>query len=82
MKTIKELNEILASEEKLKSVMRDELKEIKKEYPSARRTVIKDEVSEIVIDELDMVSKEDYVVCVSSSGYIKKIPLKSYSVST
>lgn len=79
---IRELNEILANEDKLKTVMRDELKEIKKEYSNPRRTIIKDEVSEIVIDELDMVSKEDYVVCVSSSGYIKKIPLKSYSVST
>ncbi len=79
---IKELNEILNSEEKLKNVMKTELREIKKEYANPRRTVIKDEVSEIIIDELEMVSKEDFVVCVSSSGYIKKISLKSYSAST
>lgn len=75
----KELKEILESEEKLKSVIKSELREIKKEYGSSRKTKIKEEISEIIIDELEMVSKEDFIVCVSSSGYIKKISLKSYS---
>ena len=65
---IKDLKETLESEEKLKTVMKNELREIKKEYGNPRKTVIKDEVSNIVIDELDMVSKDDYVVTVSKSG--------------
>lgn len=79
---IDELKSILESEEKLKSVMKNELKEIKHEYATPRITQIKDEVSEIIIDETDLVSKEDFIVSVSKSGYIKKISLKSYTAST
>ena len=75
-------NKILSSEEELKLVMKQELKEIKKEYATPRKTVIKDEISEIKIDELDMVSKEDFIVCISSSGYVKKVSLKSYNSSS
>lgn len=71
--------EILGSEEKLLSVIKDKLRSIKKEFADERRTTIKDEVSEIKIDELDMISKEDFIVCVSNSGYVKKVSLKSYS---
>lgn len=78
---IKGLEEILSSEEKLNSVMKMELKNIKKEYAIPRRTVIKDEITEIKIDELDMVSKDDYIVSISKSGYVKKISLKSYSAN-
>ena len=79
---ILDLKETLESEEKLKTVMKNELREIKKEYGNPRKTVIKDEVSDIVIDELDMVSKDDYIVTVSKSGYVKKVSLKSYNASS
>ncbi len=79
---ILDLKETLESEEKLKTVMKNELREIKKEYGNPRKTVIKEEVSDIVINELDMVSKDDYVVSVSKSGYIKKISLKSFNASS
>ena len=79
---ILDLKETIESEEKLKTVMKGELREIKKEFGSPRKTIIKDEVSDIVIDELDMVSKDDYIVSVSKSGYIKKISLKSYNASS
>ena len=74
--------EILGSEEKLMGVIKDKLRSIKKEFADDRRTTIKDEVSEIKIDELDMISKEDYIVCVSNSGYVKKVSLKSYASTT
>ncbi len=79
---IKELSEILENDDKFKNVMKSELREIKKEYANSRRTLIKDEVSEIVIDEVDLVSKDDYIICVSSSGYIKKISLKSFNTNS
>ncbi len=72
---------VLGSEEVLLKVMKDELKVIKKEFSDERRTTIKDEISEIKIDELDMVSKDDFVVCVSKSGYIKKMSLKAYAAN-
>ena len=81
LKYIKALELILSDENKLKDVMKHELRKIKQEYAVDRKTEIKDEVTEIKIEKMDMVSKEDYVVIVSSSGYIKKISLKSYNSS-
>lgn len=71
-KEIAYFREILSSEEKLLSVIKDKLRSIKKEYADPRRTTIKDEVSEIKIDTLDMISKEDFIVCISNSGYVKR----------
>ena len=73
---IKECEKILNSEDELKIVMKDELRDIKKKYLTPRKTQIKDEISEIIIDELDMVSKDDFVVCISKAGYVKKHSLK------
>jgi topoisomerase-4 subunit A len=78
---ITRLKEILENEEVLKSLMKDELREIKKEYATPRITEIKEEKTEIKIDEVDMVSKEDFIVCISKSGYIKKVSIKSYNAS-
>ncbi len=80
-KEIAYFREILASEEKLMGVIKDKLRSIKKEFADPRRTTIKDEVSEIKIDTLDMISKEDFIVCISNNGYVKKVSLKSYSMT-
>lgn len=80
-KEIAYFREILASEEKLMGVIKDKLRSIKKEFADPRRTTIKDEVSEIKIDTLDMISKEDFIVCISNNGYVKKVSLKSYNMT-
>ncbi|MGM9875401.1 MAG: DNA topoisomerase IV subunit A [Bacilli bacterium] len=80
-KEIAYFREILSSEEKLMGVIKDKLRSIKKEFTDSRRTTIKDEVSEIKIDTLDMISKEDFIVCISNSGYVKKVSLKSYNMT-
>ena len=72
---------ILGNEEILLKVIKDKLREIKKEFADPRRTTIKDEISEIKIDELDMVSKDDFIVCVSKAGYVKKLSLKVFSAN-
>ncbi len=81
IKLINLLKEILGSEEVLKNVIKAELKQIKKEFPTPRLTEIKENISEIKIDEIDMVSKDDYVVVISKSGYVKKVSIKSYNAS-
>ena len=78
---IKECNHILEDETELKNVMKSELREIKKNYNIERKTVIKDEITEIKIDELDMVSKEDFIVCISNAGYVKKHSLKLFEAN-
>ena len=73
------LNSVISDEEVLKGVMKEELRSIKKEFATPRRTIIKDEITEIKIDELSMIPKEDFIVSVSKSGYIKKLSIKAYN---
>lgn len=73
------LKEILANEDKLKDVMKDELRSVKKEYGEKRKTEIKDEVTEIKIDTTEMIPKEDCVVVVTNEGYVKRVSMRSYS---
>ena len=75
------LEEILSSDEKLNYVIKEELKKIKKEYGTPRKTVIIDEVEEIKIDTTEMIPKEDVVVVVTNDGYIKRVSLRSYGAS-
>ena len=73
------LNKVISDEDVLKNVIKEELRSIKKEFATPRRTIIKDEITEIKIDELSMIPKEDYIVSVSKSGYIKKLSIKAYN---
>ena len=75
---IKGLEAILNDEEKLKSVMKEELRRVKKDYATERKTEIKDEITEIKIDTTKMIPKEDVIVVVTSEGYIKRVSLRSY----
>ena len=79
---IQELESILASEDKLRGVMKDELRAIKKEYATERKTTIKDEVTEIKIDTMAMIPKEDCIVSISKEGYVKRVSMRSYSASS
>lgn len=78
-KLIVEYKEILNDENKLKKVMKDELRNIKKEYATDRKTTIVDEVEDIKIDNSKMIPKEDCIVVVTHDGYIKRVSLRSYS---
>ena len=78
---IQTLNNILASDKVLRKVIIDELKQIKKQYPSPRLTEIKDEVQEIVIDEEAMILPEDIYVSITRDGYVKRISQRSYKAS-
>ncbi len=80
-KAIIGLEEILANEEKLKSVMKMELKLIKKEYATERKTEIKEEITEIKIDMKEMITIENVVVVITNDGYVKRVPTKSYALS-
>ena len=75
------LEAILASPEKLNLVIKEELKKIKKEYATPRKTTIIEEVEEIKIDTTSMIPKEDAVVVVTHDGYIKRVSLRSYSAN-
>ena len=77
MKLIDYLNSILASEEKLLSVIKDELLQIKAKYNDERRTSIEKVVNEIDIE--DLIQEEEVVVTLTHTGYIKRISADTYS---
>lgn len=81
LELIKYLTSVINDENVLKGVMKEELRSIKKEFATPRRTIIKDEITEIKIDELSMIPKEDFIVSVSKSGYIKKLSVKVYNAN-
>ena len=78
---IKLYEEILTSPEKLNSVIKDDLRKIKKEYAIPRRTEIRDEAADVKVDTTRMIPKEQVVVVVTNEGYIKRVPYRSYSSS-
>lgn len=76
------LEEILGDEAKLKAVMKEELRLIKKEYALPRLTDIKEEITEIKIDTSVMIPKEDVIVVVTKDGYVKRTSYRSYTSSS
>ena len=76
---IKQLRKILGDENELKLVMKNELRNVKKEYAQERKTEIKDEITEIKIDTTSMIPKEDVMVVVTHDGYVKRTSMRSYS---
>jgi len=74
---IKELIEILNSEDKLKKIIKDELNEIEKLYRDERRTEILDVNDEVIEDE-DLIKEENVVITFTDDGYIKSTKLDEY----
>ncbi len=80
-KIIEGLNAILNDESKLKMVIKEELRRIKKEYGVPRKTEIKETVTEIKKKKKELITKEDVIIILTHDGYLKKVSLKSHSVS-
>ena len=68
--------DILRSRERLYKIMRDELVAMKAEYGTPRRTSI--EELEFETDIEDLIQREDMVVTVTNTGWIKRVPLSTY----
>ncbi|MCR4376656.1 MAG: DNA gyrase subunit A [Rhodospirillales bacterium] len=73
---IKELLFILGSRERLFEVLRGELEEMRTQFATARRTSM--EEAEFEHDIEDLIMREDMVVTVTNTGYIKRVPLSTY----
>lgn len=73
---IKDLKDLLASDEKIFALIKKELLEIKNKYADARKTEILEGVNEVFKE--DLIQEEDVVVTVTKSGYIKQVPLEVY----
>ena len=77
MKEIEYLKSILDSEEKLLSVIKEELVDIKNRYSDERRTKIENNVNEIDVE--DLIQEQEIVITLTHSGYVKRISSDAYS---
>ena len=79
-KLIKEYNSILASQEKLKAVIRQELMEIRAKYAIPRRTHLIDGKVEIEVAPEDTKVVEDVVVALLEGGKVRRTPKRQFSI--
>jgi len=77
IKRIKELKDILASTDKVKTIVKDELRELKAKYGDERRTkVYKNQVGKLESEEL--IPNEQVIISLTKGGYIKRLPSNTY----
>jgi DNA gyrase subunit A len=75
-KLITRLQAILSSEQLLLGVIKDELREVQRDFGDPRRTEIVGEASDL--SDEDLIADEDMVVTVSHTGYVKRNPVSLY----
>jgi DNA gyrase subunit A len=74
--TITELRGILASREKRMGILKEEMREVVKQFGDERRTEILADQNDFTVE--DLIAEEDMVITISNTGYIKRIPVSSY----
>ncbi len=74
---IADYKDILANESRVLEIIKTDLSEIKKKYPSERRTEIAVDFSGDIEDE-DLIPVEQVVVSMTHSGYVKRLPVTEY----
>lgn len=73
---IEDYLDILRSRERLITIIREELKEVRDEFADPRRSEIIEQ--EFEVDDEDLIQSEEMVVTVTHNGYIKRVPLAAY----
>ena len=73
---ISEYLDILASKERVRGILADELREVRENFANDRRTTIED--AELDTDIEDLIQREDMIVTVTHGGYVKRVPLSTY----
>ncbi len=74
--TILDLKDILANESRVMAIIRNDLTDIKNRYPSPRKTEISVDFGSI--EDEDLIDREDVVISLTHSGYIKRLPVTEY----
>ncbi|EDX55258.1 DNA gyrase, A subunit [Bacillus cereus W] len=77
MKLIAELKAILADEEKVLEIIREELTEVKERFNDKRRTEITIGGMEFIEDE-DLIPEQNIAITLTHNGYIKRLPASTY----
>ena len=72
-----ELRSILADENKVKAIIKDEMLEIKRKFADERKTEIVEAQDEILLE--DLIERHKCVITMSHAGYIKRQPADTYT---
>ena len=75
-RTIADLKDILANEQRVLDIIKSDLTAIHDNYPSERKTELSYDYGEIDIE--DLIEEEDIVITMTHSGYIKRQPVAEY----
>jgi len=73
---IRDYLDILASRARIQTIIKDELKAVRDEFATPRKTEIAEGGPEL--EDEDLIQREDMVVTVSHAGYIKRVALSEY----
>jgi DNA gyrase subunit A len=76
LETIEWLEAVLADEQKVLAIIKEELQEVKRRFADPRRTVITTDVSDFEVE--DLIAEEDIVITLTHGGYIKRLPVDTY----
>jgi DNA gyrase subunit A len=76
LKDIDNYRAILASDEKVDALIKDELAQLRKKYADERRTAIAGKAEDIAIE--DMIADEDMAITITNKGYIKRLSVDAY----
>ena len=79
LKLIEEYKSILASEEKVLAIIKQEMLEIKSKYGDERRTKIDNSAIEYIEDE-SLIPQEEIIVTITNKNYIKRTAKDTYKV--
>ena len=79
LKKIDEYNAILASDQLVLNIIKDELTEIKEKYSDERKTKIDMTAIDFIEDE-SLIPVEDIIINLTNKGYIKRLPIDTYKV--
>ncbi len=76
LKAIENFKAILADEQKILGIIKEELTAVKEKFGDDRRTKLTIDTSEIDVE--DLIAEEDVVITLTHNNYIKRMPLDTY----
>lgn len=75
------LSAIINDEKTMFNVMKRELREVKKKFGQPRKSILVDEVVAVEVEAASLIVKEETIVSVTRSGYVKRTTPRSFSAS-
>ncbi len=75
------LSAIINDEKTMFNVMKRELREVKKKFGQPRKSILVDEVVAVEVETASLIVKEETIVSVTRSGYVKRTTPRSFSAS-